>query len=225
MPRHPKTTTPLRSFREILGESQKTFGQKMHELTGLAPETYKAYEQGTRKLNSTAAVRLMIIYGVDPKSIMAKSGQPRDITGRLYSKNSFENWPGERVYDTEWLIRVIQRVTDRLIRMLLAARRAQRFTLALHILDESLGIMQGELQLKAHYNAIAGGEMPFKKWDPFQLYTAGGLIRQPEQAEFPLAETALHAMKDLISKKGICCGTDQDAFIRKEQAFLHKDRP
>ena len=197
----------------------------MHDLLGIAPETYKAYEQGTRNLNFTAAVRLMIVYGVAPESIMAKTGRPKDITGHLYSKDSFENWPGERVYDPEWLIRVIQRVTDRLIRMLLAARRAQRFTLALHILDESLGIMEDELQLKAHYKAIAGGEMPFKRWDPFQLYTAGGLIRQPELAEFPLAETALHAMKDLISKKGICCGADQDAFIRKEQAFFHEERP
>lgn len=222
MPRHPKRKTPLRIFRETIGESQKSFSQTMHDLLGIAPLTYKAYEQGTRSLSETAAVRLMILYGVEPQSIMAKTGRPKDIAGRYYSRNSHKNWPGERVYDPDWLIRVIHRVTDRLIWMLLAARRANHFTLALHILDEAISQMQTELRLENHYADIADGGMPFEKWDSGRLYTAGGLIRQPERAEFPLATSAERAIKDLISEKKICSGKSFEDFIQKDDAFFSR---
>lgn len=196
----------------------------MHDLLGIAPLTYKAYEQGTRSLSETAAVRLMILYGVEPQSIIAKTGRPKDIAGRYYSRNSHKNWPGERVYDSDWLVRIIHRVTDRLIWMLLAARRANHFTLALHILDEAISQMQAELSLKTHYEVITDSRTPFEKWDPFQLYTAGGPTSQPERAEFQLATSALLAIENLISKKKICSGKNLDEFRHKEEEFFSKKR-
>lgn len=194
----------------------------MHERFGIAPETYKAYEQGSRGLNYMTAVRLMIVYGVDPDSIVAKTGHPKDLAGRPYCSDSLASWPGERVYNSEWIICVVQRVTDRLIRMLLAARRARRFTLALHVLDESLAMMQDELSLENDYKIVTEREERFEKWDPFQLYTAGGLIRQPERAQFPLAESAIRSMEDLISKKKICNGMTYEEFSRKDAAFFSR---
>ena len=196
----------------------------MREILGIAPETYKAYELGSRKLPFTAAVRLMVLYGVDPESIIATTGRPKDILGRVYSRSSHKNWPGERVYDFEWLIRVIHRVTDRLIPMLLAARRAGAFTLALHILDEAISQMQGKLSLETHYRAITNSKIPFEKWNPGQLYTAGGLIRQPERAEFPFAASALRAIENLISEKKICTGKNIEEYRRAYDEFLSPKR-
>jgi hypothetical protein len=224
MPRHPKNRTPLRIFREQTGHSQKSFAQAISKHLDLSPEMYKAYELGARGLPLAAAIRLMLLYGVDPHSIMTETGVPRDISGRPYSRHSFDTWPGERVYDARALPDIIQRATDRLIRMLLSARRAGRFTLALQMLDESLAKMQDDLLLEAHYQALSNENLPFEQWSPIKIYTAGAPVKIPEQADFPLASSALRTMDDLISKKQICRGKNREEFDAKEGEFFSGKR-
>lgn len=194
------------------------------EIIGLNQVTYKAYELGARSLPSRIAVQLMLLYGVDPDSITKKSGIPKDIAGKPYSKSSFDTWPGERIYDEETLPRIIQRLTDRLIRMLLAARRANRFTLALQMLDECLAEMQHDLLLEEHCRVLSDKKLPFEKWNPIKVYVAGAPVRQPEMAEFPLAQAALRTMQDLMDKRKVCLGRKREDFDEKELKFFSHRR-
>lgn len=224
MPRIPQNKTPLRIFREAIGVSQKSFARVMFRLVGIAPATYKAYELGVRAVSQASAVRLMIRYGVDPQSIIKKTGSPLDIAGHTYSRSSYKNWPGERPYDSESLIRVIQRATDRLIRMLLVARRVRRFTLALQILDESIERMQEELSLKKHYNDIACSGEPFERWEPGRLYCGGAPVKQPEEAEFPFSDAAVGHLQELMREKGVCVRGGREECDRKEREFFSDER-
>lgn len=224
MPRVPKTKTPLRVFREAIDPSQKSFSVAMQELLGVPPNTYRSYELGTRNMPFTAAVQLMIVYGVDPDSILVKVGNPKDLAGHVYSRSSYESWPGERIYDSEVMPEIIQRATDRLIRMLLAARRAGHFTLALQILDDSIWRMQKNLSLEKHYLAITNSTKAFEKWDPIRLYLAGAPVKAPERAEFALAEASLRHMQKVIAMRNVCTGRNSKEFFRKEDEFFSPKR-
>lgn len=224
MPRHPNKKTPLRLFREQTGHSQKSFAYALAEHVELSPETYKSYELGARTLPLTLAIKLMLLYGVDPHSIRSAAGTPIDLAGHPYSRRSFDTWPGERAYDAQGLPDIIQRATDRLIRMLLAARRAGRFTLALQMLDESLKRMQDELRLEKHYRTLSDDKLPFEQWSPIQIYTAGAPVKAPEAAAFPLANSTLRSMGNLIAEQNICRGKDRREFDRKENEFFSRKR-
>ena len=224
MSRAPKENTPLRIFREATGHSQKTFGIRLETEFGLSPKTYKAYENWVRALPERIAYRLMIQYGVDPESILVKVGIPKDLAGHVYSRSSYKTWPGERIYDFEFLPQIIQRATDRLIRMLLAARRAGHFTLALQILDNSIWTMQQKLSLEEHYRAITNSKKAFEKWDPIRLYTAGAPVKVPERAEFALAEASLRYMQKVIAMRNVCTGRNSKEFFRKEDEFFSPKR-
>src|SRR4051812_44730733 len=87
MPRKPRNLTPLRQLREALGKTQKEFSAFLEEKLALPPNTYRAYEMGTRALSPVLATQLMILMGVDPDSLLS-GGPPKTLGGREYSSES-----------------------------------------------------------------------------------------------------------------------------------------
>lgn len=227
MPRLPKQATPLRIFRKELGHSQKSFAELLRELVGMAPATYKSYELGQRRLRTAAAIELMIKFGVDPDSIVEKTGKPKDLAGRIYTKDSQVKWPGERVYQARATTRVIERINDRLYPMLLAARRAGKFTLALRMVDQCIADMQDSLSLHEHFRAVTDSAEPLKPWTPVQIYIADGFRKVPEIIEYPLSDAQTKKLTELMLRKKVCTTVEQEGeeyerYIRKDELFFRK---
>src|SRR5438270_13634875 len=87
MARPASVITPLRILRERLGFAQKDFGALLLKRYGIAPETYRAYEAGRRKLPSEVADQLMLLTGADPDVLIRGTGPLRMLGGmRLQSR-------------------------------------------------------------------------------------------------------------------------------------------
>lgn len=229
MARPPRRKTPLRLMRESIGLAQKEFAAIVSEKLGIPEQTYRAYESGRRGMQRDVAVQLMLLYGVDPDSIMAIEGEPLDLARRPYSRFAYDNWPGERVYDRTQFVSIAERMLDRIIWTLLAARKAGHFTLGLHYLDEAVRHILENLDLGKVFVEIRG-EVPKERsyrtvrlmtaWSPVDLYTAGAPVQIPETADFPLSKEARNFIEGLFEQRTIASGMDHDAYWKQHNVFF-----
>ena len=88
MPRTPRFHHPLKTVREVLGDSQTRFAERV----GCSTANVQAIELGKHKPTEALLTEAMILTGADQKSLCQKSGRARSVLGGPLTKRSFAAW-------------------------------------------------------------------------------------------------------------------------------------
>ncbi len=208
MPRLPKHKTPLRLFREALGKSQKEFSDFLEKKIRIPATTYKSWESGARTVDEGFATQLMILYGVDPQSIMSKKGKPKDLLGRRYSTASKGFvLDRERQYSEDSLVFLLTLLSDRYLAVLLAALHKGRLTEAAYIFERAIGEAVTKLGLSASLKVTLGSKEEFQAWKGIDVGMLGAPHRFPHRPLVNWGKESESSLRQLIkSTKGVARG-------------------
>ena len=88
MPRPPRFHHPLKTVREVLGDSQTRFAERV----GCSAANVQAIELGKHKPTEALLSQARILTGADPKSLCGKPGKARSVLGGPLTEQSFAAW-------------------------------------------------------------------------------------------------------------------------------------
>ena len=88
MPRTPRFHHPLKTVREVLGDSQTEFAERV----GCSAANVQAIELGKHKPTEALLSQARILTGADPKSLCGKPGKARSVLGGPLTEQSFAAW-------------------------------------------------------------------------------------------------------------------------------------
>ena len=157
--RRPANPHPLRQVRKAMGLNQAEFANAI----GTSGALIHAIEHRRRSISADLATRVLGFAGVYPPSLENSSPYALDLSGNVYSADSFRRWTTRRgVLDHEqktviadWLQRVRQ--------LLNAAALENRLNGALFLLEEQLELIASTVSLEQRLQTLRDTDLAVTK--------------------------------------------------------------